>query len=94
MFFVFTVLFNDIIEKQVNFTLFSMGLFEGLVIEKIIADGDLDGLIAASILKTYFINAKTTFSHPAEIRSGNLDEIIDINTAICDLHFIQNAVYI
>ena len=64
-----------------------MGLFEGLVIEKIIADGDLDGLIAASILKTYFINAKTTFSHPAEIRNGNLDEIIDINTAICDLPF-------
>ncbi len=64
-----------------------MSLFDGLVIEKIIADGDLDGLIAASILKTYFVNATTTFSHPAEIRSGNLDNIIDINTAICDLPF-------
>jgi len=68
-----------------------MSLFEGLEIDKIIADGDLDGLIAASILKTYFTDVKTTFAHPAEIRNGNLDQIIDINTAICDLPFHPNC---
>jgi len=68
-----------------------MSLFDGLIIEKIIADGDLDGLIAASILKTYYTNAKVTFAHAAEIRNGNLDKIIDINTAICDLPFHPNC---
>tara|TARA_B100000945_G_scaffold188985_1_gene151723 strand:- start:5482 stop:6480 length:999 start_codon:yes stop_codon:yes gene_type:complete len=68
-----------------------MSLLNGLVIDKIIADGDLDGLIAASILKAYFSEAKTFFAHPAEIRNGNLDQIIDRNTAICDLPFHPNC---
>lgn len=68
-----------------------MSLFEGLTIEKIVADGDLDGLIAASILKTYFTEATTLFAHAAEIRNGNLDHIIDNKTAICDLPFHPNC---
>ncbi|MED5271993.1 MAG: hypothetical protein VX613_03800, partial [Candidatus Thermoplasmatota archaeon] len=68
-----------------------MALFDGVIIDKIVADGDLDGLIAASILKAYFKNVKTTFAHPAEIRNGNLDHIIDRNTAICDLPFHPNC---
>ncbi|MAO69882.1 MAG: hypothetical protein CL983_02235, partial [Euryarchaeota archaeon] len=68
-----------------------MSLFNGLKIEKIVADGDLDGLIAASILKSYFSNVETIFAHAAEIRNGNLDHIIDSKTAICDLPFHSNC---
>ena len=68
-----------------------MSLFNGLKIEKIVADGDLDGLIAASILKSYFSNVETIFAHAAEIRNGNLDQIIDSKTAICDLPFHSNC---
>tara|TARA_B100001564_G_scaffold354563_1_gene365360 strand:+ start:685 stop:1689 length:1005 start_codon:yes stop_codon:yes gene_type:complete len=68
-----------------------MSLFNGLEIEKIVADGDLDGLIAASILKSYFSEAETIFAHAAEIRNGNLDTVIDRKTAICDLPFHPNC---
>ena len=68
-----------------------MTLFNGLKINQIIADGDLDGLIAASVLKTYFSEAKVIFAHAAEIRNGNLDTKIDKNTAICDLPFHPNC---
>lgn len=68
-----------------------MTMFDGLKIHKIIADGDLDGLIAASILSMYHTEAETIFAHAAEIRNGNLDNIIDKNTAICDLPFHSNC---
>jgi len=68
-----------------------MGIFEELVIDKIVADGDLDGLIAASILKRYYSDASIIFTHAAEIRGGHLDNIIDNNTAICDLPFHPNC---
>ena len=54
---------------------------------RIIADGDLDGLIAAAIIKSHSPDAEVHFVHAAEIRSGMLDSIIDKNTAICDLPF-------
>lgn len=63
----------------------------GLVIERIIADGDMDGLFAAVILKSNFPEAEVRFSHPAEIRSGLIDQLIDRNTAICDLPFHPNC---
>ncbi len=68
-----------------------MDMFEELIIHKIVADGDLDGLIAASILKTYYTDATIFFTHAAEIRGGHLDSIIDKNTAICDLPFHPNC---
>ena len=55
---------------------------------RISADGDLDGLNAAAIIKSY---AEVHFVHAAEIRSGMLDNIIDRNTAICDLPFHPNC---
>ncbi len=58
---------------------------------RIIADGDLDGLIAAAIIKSHSPHAEVHFVHAAEIRSGMLDEIIDNNTAICDLPFHPNC---
>ena len=66
-----------------------------LVIERIIADGDMDGLFAAVILKTNFPNAEVRFSHPAEIRGGVVDHLIDRKTAICDLPFhIECGLYL
>ncbi|HIF16834.1 MAG TPA: hypothetical protein EYQ85_06245 [Candidatus Poseidoniales archaeon] len=56
-------------------------------LQRIIADGDMDGLFAAVILRKHFPNAELRFSHPAEIRGGLIDDIIDRNTAICDLPF-------
>ena len=70
---------------------------EGMMVEKlphfsrIIADGDLDGLIAAAIIKSHSPNAEVHFVHAAEIRSGMLENIIDKETAICDLPFHPNC---
>ncbi len=58
-----------------------------LKIESIIADGDLDGLVAASILCKVWPDANVHFSHPAELRGGFLDDSINERTAICDLPF-------
>ena len=62
-------------------------LIKSLDIQLIIADGDLDGLVAGAVLKTAWPDADVVFSHPAEIRSGFLDDIVDENTALCDLPF-------
>ncbi len=62
-------------------------LIKSLDIRLIIADGDLDGLVAGAVLKTAWPDADIVFSHPAEIRSGYLDDIINENTALCDLPF-------
>ena len=62
-------------------------LIKSLDIQLIVADGDLDGLVAGAVLKTAWPDADIVFSHPAEIRSGFLDGIINENTALCDLPF-------
>ncbi len=62
-------------------------LLDRLDIERIIADGDLDGLVAAAVLRIAWPEAEVVLSHPAEIRSGYLDEIVDRKTAVCDLPF-------
>ncbi len=64
-----------------------MSKVSGMTIEKIVADGDLDGLISAAIVQRYWPDAVVVFSHPAEIRRGDLDSIIDLNTAVLDLPF-------
>jgi len=63
----------------------------GIEIRKILADCDLDGLIAAAVLKTVYPDAEVCFGHPAELRSGLHDDWIDRNTAICDLPFHPNC---
>ena len=60
---------------------------EPLIIERVVADSDLDGLIAASILKRAHPNAEVRFSHAAQVRSGSMDAYIDRTTALCDLPF-------
>ncbi|MBT3971047.1 MAG: hypothetical protein HOE92_02385 [Euryarchaeota archaeon] len=67
-----------------------MGDGGGLVLiqlTKILADGDLDGLIAATVLKTVYPAAQVRFSHPAELRAGIHDDWIDKKTGLCDLPF-------
>ena len=54
---------------------------------RIVADADLDGLCAAAILQRVLPGAEVIFAHPALIRSGHLDEVIDRGTAIVDLPF-------
>lgn len=62
-------------------------LLAKLDIRRIVTDGDMDGLMAAAVLRHGWPDAEVIFSHPAEIRSGYLDAVIDEHTAICDLPF-------
>ena len=56
-------------------------------IERVVADSDLDGLMAAAVLKSSKPSLEVHFAHPALIRAGVVDHLIDENTAICDLPF-------
>ena len=60
-------------------------------ITTVVADSDLDGLMAAAILKAAKPEITVHFSHAALIRSGALDHIINENTALCDLPFHPNC---
>lgn len=60
---------------------------EGIQIHRIAADGDLDGLLSAAILKRFWNDVEVRFSHPAEIRRGDLNDFIDLQTAVVDLPF-------
>ncbi|MDP6889420.1 MAG: hypothetical protein QF454_05260 [Candidatus Thalassarchaeaceae archaeon] len=64
-----------------------MSGFSGLEIRRIVADGDLDGLLSAAILKRFWPDATVLFTHPAEIRSGRIDDWIGTDTALLDLPF-------
>jgi hypothetical protein len=56
-------------------------------ITDIVTDGDLDGLLSAAILLRIWPSANVHFTHPAEIRSGQIDHLINRRTAILDLPF-------
>jgi hypothetical protein len=58
-----------------------------LKIRRIVADGDMDGLIAAAVLRNKWPDAEVIWSHPAEIRAGLLDAVIGLDTAVLDLPF-------
>lgn len=64
---------------------FAMSPLEGIV--RVVADSDLDGLMAAAVLKASNPEIEVHFAHPALLRTGSLDHLIDRNTAICDLPF-------
>ena len=66
-----------------------MSVLEGIT--SVVADSDLDGLMAAAILKAAKPEIEVLFSHAALIRSGALDHIINENTALCDLPFHPNC---
>ena len=56
-------------------------------VHRIVADADLDGLCAAAILQRALPETEVVFAHPALVRSGHLDEVIDRGTVIVDLPF-------
>ena len=58
---------------------------------RVVADSDLDGLMAAAVLKASKPELEVHFAHPALLRSGNLDHLIDKQTAICDLPFHKDC---
>ena len=62
-----------------------MSPLDGIV--RVVADSDLDGLMAAAVLKASKPDIEVHFAHPALLRSGTLDHLIDRQTAICDLPF-------
>ncbi len=62
-----------------------------LEIENIVTDGDLDGILSAAILLRIWPSAEVYFTHPAEVRSGAIDQRINRNTAILDLPFHPNC---
>ncbi|DAC62481.1 MAG: hypothetical protein CMB26_04135 [Euryarchaeota archaeon] len=64
---------------------------EEIQIQRIVADGDLDGLLSAAILKRVWNDAEVQFSHPAEIRRGDIDDFIHQKTAVVDLPFHPNC---
>lgn len=66
-----------------------MSPLDGIV--RVVADSDLDGLMAAAVLKASKPEIKVHFAHPALLRSGTLDHLIDRQTAICDLPFHEDC---
>ncbi len=58
---------------------------------RVVADSDLDGLMAAAVLKASKPEIEVHFAHPALLRSGKLDHLIDRQTAICDLPFHKDC---
>ena len=56
-------------------------------IERIVADGDLDGLLSAAILLRVWNGIPVRFSHPAELRRGDVDDWMTRGTAVLDLPF-------
>ena len=66
-----------------------MSPLDGIV--RVVADSDLDGLMAAAVLKASNPEIEVHFAHPALLRGGSLDHLIDRRTAICDLPFHPNC---
>ncbi|MDE0707986.1 MAG: hypothetical protein OSB33_03445 [Candidatus Poseidoniales archaeon] len=56
-------------------------------IERIVADGDLDGLLSAAIVRRVWNDIPVRFSHPAEVRRGGVDDWMTRKTAVLDLPF-------
>ncbi len=74
---------------SVEYTQRNMSVLENIT--SVVADSDLDGLMAAAILKAAKPELTVEFSHAALIRSGLIDEKISKQTALCDLPFHPNC---
>ena len=64
-----------------------LGDISEMEIERIVADGDLDGLLSAAILRRVWKDVPVRFSHPAEVRRGDVDDWMTRGTAVLDLPF-------
>jgi len=64
-----------------------LGDISKMKIERIVADGDLDGLLSAAIVRRVWAGIPVRFSHPAEVRRGDVDDWMTRGTAVLDLPF-------
>ena len=64
-----------------------LGEISKMIIERIVADGDLDGLLSAAIVRRVWEGIPVRFSHPAEVRRGGVDDWMTRETAVLDLPF-------
>jgi hypothetical protein len=64
-----------------------LGDISKMKIERIVADGDLDGLLSAAIVRRVWEGIPVRFSHPAEVRRGDVDDWMTRGTAVLDLPF-------
>ena len=64
-----------------------LGDISKMKIERIVADGDLDGLLSAAIVRRVWNDIPVRFSHPAEVRRGDVDDWMTRGTAVLDLPF-------
>ena len=64
-----------------------LGDISEMKIERIVADGDLDGLLSAAIVRRVWKEIPVRFSHPAEVRRGDVDDWMTMGTAVLDLPF-------
>ncbi len=64
-----------------------LGEISKINIERIVADGDLDGLLSAAIVRRVWGGIPVRFSHPAEVRRGGVDDWMTRETAVLDLPF-------
>ena len=64
-----------------------LGEISKMKIERIVADGDLDGLLSAAIVRRVWEGIPVRFSHPAEVRRGGVDDWMTRQTAVLDLPF-------
>ena len=64
-----------------------LGDISEMKIERIVADGDLDGLLSAAIVRRVWNGIPVRFSHPAEVRRGDVDDWMSRGTAVLDLPF-------
>ena len=61
-----------------------VGDISKMKIDRIVADGDLDGLLSAAIVRRVWKDIPVRFSHPAEVRRGDVDHWMTRGTAVLD----------
>ena len=62
-----------------------LSMLQSIEPNRVLTDGDLDGITSAGILLRAFPNLIVEFGHPGGIRAGVFDHLIDSHTIICDL---------
>ena len=64
---------------------------KGIKITKAICDSDLDGVVCGALLGSVFGDIKFILADPKNIKEGLFDKIVDQNTVIADLGYIEGC---
>ena len=65
----------------------TMESIDHMEIRKILTDSDLDGVLSGAILLRRWPDAEVIFGHPGALKNGLYDDLVDQQTAICDLPY-------